>query len=73
MKRMLFCIFVFAFPVFLSAQTQPVQKGTIIRMRMTDCLGPLNTVLWRRCQEAEKSRPGRSARNMSWCRIEWCT
>jgi hypothetical protein len=40
MKRMLFCIFVFAFPVFLSAQTQPVQKGTIIRMRMTDCLGP---------------------------------
>jgi len=40
MKRMLFCIFVFAFPVLLSAQTQPVQKGTIIRMRMTDCLGP---------------------------------
>jgi len=40
MKRMLFCIFVFAFPVLLPAQTQPVQKGTIIRMRMTDCLGP---------------------------------
>jgi hypothetical protein len=40
MKRMLFCIFVFAFPAFLSAQTQPAQKGTIIRMRMTDCLGP---------------------------------
>jgi hypothetical protein len=40
MKRMLFCIFVFAFPIFLSAQTQPAQQGTIIRMRMTDCLGP---------------------------------
>ena len=40
MKRMLFWILVLAFPVFLSAQTHSHQQGTIIRMRMTDCLGP---------------------------------
>ena len=34
-----FCIFALAFPAFLTAQTAP-QQGTIIRMRMTDCLGP---------------------------------
>ena len=40
MKRMLFCIFVLAVPAFLSAQSHQQQQGTIIRMRMTDCLGP---------------------------------
>jgi hypothetical protein len=40
MKRALFCIVVFAFPVFLSAQDHSSQQGTIIRMRMTDCMGP---------------------------------
>jgi hypothetical protein len=40
MKRILFSILVLAFPVFLSAQTRTHQQGTIIRMRMTDCLGP---------------------------------
>ncbi len=40
MKRTLFCILVLAFPVLLSAQNRPQQQGTIIRMRMTDCLGP---------------------------------
>ena len=40
MKRMLFCILVFAFPGLLAAQARPAQQGTIIRMRMTDCLGP---------------------------------
>ena len=40
MKRMLCCIFVLAFPIFLSAQNHSHQQGTIIRMRMTDCLGP---------------------------------
>ena len=40
MKRTLLCIFLLAFPVFLSGQTHSQQQGTIIRMRMTDCLGP---------------------------------
>ncbi len=42
MKRMLLRIFVFAiaFPVFVAAQDRSHQQGTIIRMRMTDCLGP---------------------------------
>jgi hypothetical protein len=40
MKRTLCCIFMLAFPVFLSAQNHSHQQGTIIRMRMTDCLGP---------------------------------
>lgn len=39
MKRMLLCIFLLAVPV-LSAQTHSQQQGTIVRMRMTDCLGP---------------------------------
>ena len=39
MKRKLFCIFLLAFPV-LAAQTASHQQGTIIRMRMTDCLSP---------------------------------
>jgi hypothetical protein len=41
MKRTLFCIFVLALPVVLSAQSaHNHQQGTIVRMRMTDCLGP---------------------------------
>ena len=40
MKRTLFCIFVLAFPMFLSAQNHSHQQGMIVRMRMTDCLGP---------------------------------
>jgi len=40
MKRTLFCILALAFPVSLAAQTHLNQQGTIIRMRMTDCLGP---------------------------------
>jgi hypothetical protein len=40
MKRTLVCLFLLALPVFLSAQTHSQQQGTIVRMRMTDCLGP---------------------------------
>jgi|CZKR01.1.fsa_nt_gi hypothetical protein len=37
MKRTLFCIFVLALPVLLSAQSaHNHQQGTIVRMRMTD-------------------------------------
>jgi len=40
MKRTLFCILVLAFPVYLSAQSHSHENGTIVRMRMTDCMGP---------------------------------
>jgi hypothetical protein len=40
MKRTLFCMFLLAFPVLLSAQNRTHQQGTIIRMRLTDCVGP---------------------------------
>ncbi len=40
MKRTLCCILVLIFPVILSAQSSTHQEGTIVRMRMTDCLGP---------------------------------
>ena len=38
MKRMLFSIVVLLIPMLLPAQSR--QQGTIIRMRMTDCMGP---------------------------------
>ena len=40
MKRTLTCILFLTFPVLLSAQITTHQQGTIIRMRMTECLGP---------------------------------
>lgn len=40
MKRTLFCIFLLTLPVDLASQTRTHQDGTIIRMRMTDCMGP---------------------------------
>ena len=38
MKRMLFSIVLLLIPMLLPAQSR--QQGTIIRMRMTDCMGP---------------------------------
>ena len=40
MKRTLCCILLVFFPLILSAQNRVHQEGTIVRMRMTDCLGP---------------------------------
>lgn len=40
MKRTLCCILLLSFPVMLFAQSRTHQEGTIVRMRMTDCLGP---------------------------------
>jgi hypothetical protein len=40
MKRAFLCIVLLAFPIVIAAQTQSHQQGTIVRMRMTDCLGP---------------------------------
>ena len=39
MKRKLFSIFLLLIPTLLPAQSRH-QQGTIIRMRMTDCMGP---------------------------------
>ncbi len=40
MKRSLICVLLLAAPVALFAQAHNRQQGTIIRMRMTDCIGP---------------------------------
>ncbi len=40
MKRTLLCILLLTTSTLLFAQTRDRQQGTIIRMRMTDCLGP---------------------------------
>ena len=40
MKRTLLCFVLLSVPVFLSAQTHSQPQGTIVRMRMTNCLGP---------------------------------
>lgn len=40
MKRTLICVILLAMPNVLFAQGRTHQQGTIIRMRMTECLGP---------------------------------
>lgn len=40
MKRTLCCILLLTFPLLLTAQTGTHQQGAIVRMRMTECLGP---------------------------------
>jgi len=40
MKRTLCCIVFLTCTALLSAQSHSHQQGTIVRMRMTDCLGP---------------------------------
>ncbi len=40
MKRILMSILVLTLPISLIAQNQHREQGTIVRMRMTDCMGP---------------------------------
>ena len=40
MRRVCCCIALLLFPLLVEAQNQNLQKGTIVRMRMTECLGP---------------------------------
>jgi hypothetical protein len=40
MKRILCCLVLLALPTLISAQNRASHQGTIVRMRMTDCLGP---------------------------------
>lgn len=40
MRRIVFCIVLLSLPTLGSAQSRKHQEGTIVRMRMTDCLGP---------------------------------
>ncbi len=45
MKPAVFCILLLALPQTISAQSRPPQQGTIIRMRMADCLGPQHPLM----------------------------
>ena len=40
MKRTLVCMLLLVAPAALFGQTHSHQQGTIVRMRMTDCIGP---------------------------------
>ena len=40
MRRILTCILLLILPTLATAQNHNLQRGTIVRMRMTDCLGP---------------------------------
>lgn len=40
MKRTLLCLVLLTCPAVLTAQTPTPQQGTIVRMHLTDCLGP---------------------------------
>lgn len=40
MKRILCLIALLMLPTVVAGQTHRIQQGTIVRMRMTDCLGP---------------------------------
>ena len=40
MKRSLYCVLLLTMPVVLFAQSRLHQEGTVVRMRMTDCVGP---------------------------------
>ena len=40
MKRIVYLFVLLALPVFVFAQSHPREKGTIVRMRMAECLGP---------------------------------
>jgi len=40
MQRILLCVFLLVIPTVLSAQGRAHYEGVIVRMRMTDCMGP---------------------------------
>jgi|SRR5579859_2238034 len=40
MRRIGFCTILLIIPLLAAAQNRNLQKGTIVRMRMSDCLGP---------------------------------
>ena len=59
MKRTLFCLLVLAvLPSFVLAQSH--QQGTIIRMRLTDCLGPQHGFMAAMSGGGGKVEPGAS-------------
>jgi len=58
MKRMLVCLFLLAYPILLSAQTHGRQQGTIIRMRMTDCMGSQHPFISAMSGGGAKAEPG---------------
>lgn len=58
MKRTLVCIFMICCPILLSAQTHGRQQGTIIRMRMTDCMGPQHAFITAMSGGGARTEPG---------------
>ncbi len=58
MKRTLVCISLICCPILLSAQTHGHQQGTIIRMRMTDCMGPQHAFITAMSGGGARTEPG---------------
>jgi len=58
MKRTLVCLFLICFPILLCAQTHSRQQGTIIRMRMTDCMGPQHAFITAMSGGGARTEPG---------------
>jgi len=58
MKRALLCLFLISCPVLLCAQTHGRQQGTIIRMRMTDCMGPQHAFITAMSGGGARAEPG---------------
>jgi len=58
MKRTLVCLVLICCPILLSAQTHARQQGTIIRMRMTDCMGPQHAFITAMSGGGARTEPG---------------
>jgi len=58
MKRTLLCLFLISCPILLCAQTHGRQQGTIIRMRMTDCMGPQHAFITAMSGGGARTEPG---------------
>ena len=60
MKRTLFCLLVLIVPALVLAQSHGHQQGTIVRMRLTDCLGPQHGFMAAMSGGGGKVEPGAS-------------
>jgi hypothetical protein len=58
MKRTLVCLFLVCCPILLSAQNHSRQQGTIIRMRMTECMGPQHAFITAMSGGGARTEPG---------------
>ena len=58
MKRTLVLLSLICCPILLSAQTHGRQQGTIIRMRMTDCMAPQHAFITAMSGGGARTEPG---------------